>query len=89
MATPGRKDFTVGFSGKVKNLDLLLSIINNTTQIYATVITFPDGSVTNSTITGDAAFMDFSITGEHEGMTTFDMNIAFSGVVTMVAGTDA
>lgn len=87
LATPGRRDVTIGLSLKVKNLDLVQSIIDNTSQIYATLLTFPDGTLTNSTLAGDAFLTDLSLSGEHEDLTTIDINLTYSGVVTFTAAT--
>lgn len=87
LAVPGRKEVTISISTKVKSLDMVMSAINNASQIYATVITFPDGTTTNSTITGDAFLSSVSPTGEHEGLTTLDFEMSFSGEVTFTAAT--
>lgn len=87
LATPGRKDVTIGLSLKCKNLDLVQSFIDNASQIYAIVITFPDGTTTNSSISGDAFATSTSLEGEHEGLTTVDIELAFSGAVTFTAAT--
>ncbi|MCP3702237.1 MAG: hypothetical protein GY954_04805, partial [Alteromonas sp.] len=44
LATPGRKEITIGLSLKAKNLSLIQSAIDNTSQIYASLLTFPDGT---------------------------------------------
>lgn len=87
LATPGRKEITIGLSLKVKNLDLVQSIIDNASQIYATLLTFPDGTTTNSTLAGDAFLVDLSLTGEHEDLTTMDLNLNYSGQPTFTAAT--
>lgn len=87
LAVPGRKEVTISISTKVKSLDMVMSAINNASQIYAVVITFPDGTTTNSTITGDAFLSSVSPTGEHEGLTTLDFEMSFSGEVTFTAAT--
>lgn len=87
LATPGSKEITIGLSLKAKNLDLIQSAIDNTSQIYATVITFPDGTTTNSDITGDAFLASVSLSGEHEELTTIDIELNYSGAVTFTAAT--
>ena len=87
LATPGRKEVTIGLSLKCKSLELVDSIINNASQIYAVVLTFPDGSTTNSELTGDAFLQSVSLSGEHEGLTTIDCELMFSGAVTFTPAT--
>lgn len=87
LAIAGRKDVTIGLSLKCKNLDLVQSYFDNTSQIYAVLITFPDGTNTNSTIAGDAFVTSTSLEGEHEGLTTVDIELSFSGAVTFTAAT--
>lgn len=87
LAEPGRKETTIGLSLKVKNLDLIQSAIDNTSQIYATTITFPDGTTTNSEIAGDAFLTSVSLSGEHEELTTIDVELSYSGPITFTAAT--
>lgn len=87
LAIPGRKDVTMGLSLKCKNLDLVQSFFDNTSQMYAVLVTFPDGTTTNSTIAGDAFMTSTSLEGEHEGLTTIDIELTFSGAVTFTAAT--
>lgn len=87
LATPGSKEITIGLSLKAKNLDLIKSAIDNTSQIYATVITFPDGNTTGSTIEGDAFLASVSLSGEHEDLTTIDIELNYSGAVTFTDAT--
>ena len=87
LAEPGRKDITISISVKVKNLDLVMSYFNNTTQMYASVMTFPDGTTTNSTLAGDVFVNSVSVSGEHEDLTTLDMELTYSGAVTFTAAT--
>lgn len=86
LATPGRKEITLGLSLKVKNLDLIKSAIDNASQIYSTVVTFPDGT-SGSTITGDAFLTTVSLSGEHEDLTTVDIELMYSGAPVFVAAT--
>lgn len=83
LAEPGQKSIELSFSGIVEDLDLLMSAISNTSQIYACVITYPEGS----TVTGDFGFGSFSDTGEYNGAYTFEATMASSGAVTFTAGT--
>lgn len=87
LATPGRKEITLGLSLKAKNLDLIKSAIDNASQIYATVVTFPDGTTTGSTITGDAFLTTVSLSGEHEDLTTVDIELMYSGAPVFAAAT--
>jgi predicted secreted protein len=87
LAEPGRKEVTLGISFKVKNLDLVQSILQNTSQIYTNTITFPDGTTTNSSIAGDVQLNSVAVTGEHEGLTTMDAEFTYSGVVTFTPAT--
>lgn len=83
LAEPGQKSIELTFSGIVENLNLLMSTINNTSQIYACVLTYPDGS----TVEGDFGFGSFSDTGEYNGAYTFEATMSSSGEVTFTAGT--
>ena len=87
LATPGRKEITVGLSLKAKNLSLIQSAINNTSQIYASLLTFPDGTSTPSTIAGDVFMTSVSLSGEHEDLTTIDVELMYSGEPTFTAAT--
>jgi hypothetical protein len=87
MATPARKETTLGLSLKVKNLNLIKSAIDNTSQIYASVLTFPDGVTTGSTMTGDVFMSVVSLSGEHEDLTTMDVELMYSGPIVFVAAT--
>ena len=87
LATPGRKEITIGLSLKAKNLSLIQSAIDNTSQIYATLLTFPDGTLTNSTLGGDAFMTTVSLSGEHEDLTTIDIELMYSGEPTFTAAT--
>tara|TARA_R110000796_G_scaffold98555_1_gene206059 strand:+ start:628 stop:1038 length:411 start_codon:yes stop_codon:yes gene_type:complete len=87
LATPGRKEITLGLSLKAKNLSLIQSAIDNSSQMYATVITFPDGASTGSTLTGDAFLTTVSLSGEHEDLTTIDIELMYSGAPVFVAAT--
>lgn len=82
LAEPGQKSIELTFSGIVENLDLLMSTITNTSQIYACTITYPEGS----TVTGDFGFGSFSQTGEYNAAYTFESTLSSSGEVTFTAG---
>lgn len=82
LAEPGNKNIELSISGVVENLSLLMSVITNTSQIYACVLTYPDGS----TVTGDFSFGSYSDTGETSDKYTFEVSLASSGEVTFVAG---
>ncbi len=87
LATPGRKEITIGLSLKAKNLSLIQSAIDNTSQIYASLLTFPDGTSTPSTIAGDVFMTTVSLSGEHEDLTTVDVELMYSGEPTFTAAT--
>lgn len=82
LAEPGQKSLELSFSGVVENQDLLESVVNNTSQIYACVLTYPDGS----TVTGDFGFASYSDTGDYNEKYTFEASLASSGAVTFAAG---
>jgi len=83
LAEPGQKSMELSFSGVVENLNLLMSTVNNTSQIYACVLTYPEGS----TVSGDFGFGSFSDTGDYNEKYTFEASMASSGPVIFVAGT--
>lgn len=82
LAEAGQKSIELSFSGIVENLSLLMSVITNTSQIYACTLTYPDGSV----VDGDFSFGSFSDTGETAGGYTFEAGMASSGEITFTAG---
>ena len=83
LAEPGQRSIEISFSGAVEDLNLLMSAVNNTSQIYACVLTYPDGS----TVDGDFGFGSFSDTGDYNEKYTFEASLASSGKVTFTAGT--
>jgi len=87
LATPGRKEITIGLSLKAKNISLIQSAIDNTSQIYASLLTFPDGTSTPSRIAGDVFMTTVSLSGEHEDLTTVDVDLMYSGEPTFTAAT--
>jgi predicted secreted protein len=89
LATPGKQEVTIGLSLKVKNLSLIQSALNNTSAIYASLLTFPDGTATNSTLAGDVFLGSVSLSGEHEDLTTIDVKLMYSGDVTFTPATDS
>lgn len=86
LAIPGRKDITISLSVKVKNLDIMLSILNNVSQVYTSLMTFPDGT-NGSTLAGDVFLTSASYNGEHEGLFMLDLELTYSGAVTFTAAT--
>jgi predicted secreted protein len=82
LAEPGQKSCEMSISGVVENLSLLMSVMTNTSQIYACVLTYPD----DSTVTGDFSFGSYSDTGEYNDKYTFESTLSSSGEVTFVAG---
>ena len=87
LATPGRKEITIGLSLKAKNISLIQSAIDNESQIYASLLTFPDGTNTSSTLAGDVFMTTASLSGEHEDLTTIDVELMYSGEPTFTAAT--
>ena len=90
LSEPGRMDETVSISGVSKNLDLLYSIktnIANGQNIYATTITFPDGTTSPSTWTGDLAINSFNLGNPHQELGTYELEGAFSGESTFTPAT--
>ena len=83
LAEPGNKSVEMGFSGVVENLNLVMSIMNNTSQIYACTLTYPEGSV----ISGDFFLGSISNAGPFKEAFTFEASLASSGPVTFTAGT--
>ena len=83
LAEPGQKSVELSFSGIVENLNLLMSVMNNTSQIYACTLTYPDGSI----VAGDFSFPTFSDTGDYNEKYTFEATMSSSGEVTFTAGT--
>lgn len=83
LAEPGQKSVEITFSGIVENLDFLYSVIDNTSQAYSNVMTFPEGS----TVTGVFSFGSYSITGETAQGTIFEATMSSSGKVTFTPGT--
>lgn len=82
MAISGEKSVSRPVSGVLKNLELLASYYS-TSQMFNVVFTYPDGS----TETGDFFLENFSATGEHGSLSTFDATFTSSGEVVFVAGT--
>ncbi len=90
LSEPGRVDRTLSISGKVKNLDILASLeenLANGQNIYTMTLSFPDGTTTGSTLSGDWAITSFSIGAPHEEATTYELEIASSGGVTFTPAT--
>tara|TARA_R110000782_G_scaffold20211_2_gene54661 strand:- start:529 stop:927 length:399 start_codon:yes stop_codon:yes gene_type:complete len=83
LAEPGQRSIELSFSGVVENLNLLMSVVNNASQIYACTLTYPDGSV----VSGDFGFNTFSDTGDYNEKYTFEASIASSGAIVFTAGT--
>lgn len=84
LALPGQKSVEFPFSGVVKNLELLRSIMTGAdqSQIYAISLTYPDGS----TVAGDFFLSNYTETGEYNGLYTFDVSMASSGEPTFTPG---
>jgi len=82
LAVAGKKAFDFTMSGTVKNYELLAAFFGSS-QIFPAVVTLPDGS----TVTFDAALESFAMTGESNGLQTFDAPFKSSGAAVFVAGT--
>ena len=83
LAEPGNKSLELGFSGVVENLNLVMSVMNNISQIYACTLTYPEGSV----ISGDFFFGSLGNTAPYKEAYTFESSMSSSGAVTFTAGT--
>lgn len=86
----GRIDRTLSISGKAKNLDLLASIetnVANGQNIYASTLTWPDGTTTGSTLAGDWFITSFTQGNPHEELGTYEMEVALSGAPMFTAAT--
>lgn len=82
LAEPGVRSVEKTFSGVVENLNLLMSVMTNTSQIYACTLTYPDGSV----LSGDYFFGSYGDTGETAAAYTFEATMTSSGEVTFTPG---
>lgn len=83
LAEAGNSSIELTFSGVVENLSLLMSVMTNTSCIYACTLTYPDGSV----VSGDFFFGSYSDTGETKTAYTFEATMSSSGEVKFTAGT--
>lgn len=83
MATPGAKSVEYPISGIFKNLELFETFFNSASQMFAIVITYPDGS----TLSFDGFMGNINETGESNGLVTFDATFTSSGAVTFTPGT--
>ncbi len=82
LATPGLKGAEFSVSGLTKNLELMKAFFASS-QIFAVVKTYPDGS----TLTFDAAMTGApSYTGESNSIMTYEASFTASGPVVFVAG---
>lgn len=86
LAKPGLKSIEFTMSGLVKNLELVKAYMG-TSQIFAVLVTFPDGASTPSTLAFDCHMDSVSATGESNGLTTFDATFSSSGVPVFTPGT--
>jgi TP901-1 family phage major tail protein len=82
LATSGVKSAELSISGGVKNMELVQAYFASS-NLLEVIQTYPDGS----TVTGDFFLNNLSITGESNGLTTFDASFSSSGAVVFVAGT--
>lgn len=81
LATSGVKSTELSFSGLLKNLELVKAYAGNS-QLYATTITYPDGS----TEVGDFFLDSISNSGESNDLVTFDASCSSSGEIVFTAG---
>ena len=83
LATPLKKSAEFSISGTAKNLELMAAYFG-ASQIFAVVMTYPDGS----TLTFDAAMTGApSFTHESDTLSTYEASFTSSGAVVFVAGT--
>lgn len=78
----GDKSVEFSFSGIVKNLTLLQSILTTGSQMHDCTITYKDGS----TVTGEFFLGSYSDTGEYNGSYTFDAALSSSEAITFTPG---
>lgn len=83
MAQAGVQSLDLPVSGVIKARDIMNSLMNNESKMYATVITYSDGS----TLTGDFFWNSYSETGESNGAYTFDSTLLSSGEIDFTAAT--
>lgn len=86
LAKPGLKSVEFSVSGIVKNMELARAYFN-ASQIFAVTKTYFDGVTTPSTIAFDAIMTSLNVTGESNGLLTFEATFASSGVVTFTPAT--
>jgi len=86
LAKAGVKNIEFSFSGLVKNLELINAYVG-TSQLFAVLVTYPDGASTNSTLAFDAFLDTVSQTGESNGLVTYEASFSSSGTPTFTAGT--
>ena len=83
LATPGVRALELPFSGFVKNLELLRSILTNEdSQMYPFTLTYLDKSV----VAGNGFLTSYTDTGESGTAYTFDCSLQISGKPTFTAG---
>lgn len=81
-AQPTSRKLSLGFSGKLKNLELVQAFYGDSLS-FATTITYPDGS----TEVGDFSLDSFNTSGESLDGSTFDASCSSSGIIVFTAGT--
>ena len=82
FAVAGRKNVEFSVSGLVKNLELVRAYFASDSQIFAVLLTYPDGS----TVAGDFFYDSMNPTGEENTLLTFDASFSSSGPVIFTAG---
>ena len=82
LATPGSQSLDVSLSGVTKDLSLLRSNIENSSQIYALEFAYENGSK----LTLDGFMASYAATGEFNGAETFEASFQSSGTFTFTPG---
>ena len=83
MAQAGVQSIDLPLSGVIKNREIMNTLVGTGSKMYATLITYTDGS----TLAGDFFWQSYSETGESNGAYTFDSTLLSSGAVVFTAGT--
>jgi TP901-1 family phage major tail protein len=85
LADPGSRAMDISLSGVTKDLSLMRSAIENSSQVYTLVFTYPDAA-TGSTVTLDGFLASYAATGEYNGAETFEASFQSTGDYTFTAG---
>ena len=82
LAEPGDKSIDISLSGVTKSMELMRAALTPGSQLFALVLTWPDGS----SVTLDGFLASYSSTGEYNGAETFDASFNSSGDSTFTPG---